>query len=335
MQQYHDLVADVLQRGGFKRNRTDVATISSFSHHYRVDLQQGFPLLTTKDMDGYRWRSLIHELLWYFSGEEHIRNLREETSIWDAWADEDGRLETAYGRFWRRYPVPDEGLDGEAWPDDGHRWTREDEHGRTFDQLQYVIDTLRERPHSRRLVVNAWHPANAAVSKLPPCHYTFTFNVQDGRLNTQLTQRSGDLALGVPFNIAAYALITHIVAQQADLEPGTFAHTIVDAHVYCGKGDRADFYRSRLDELQDRLRGVESRDDYRGFRDWLDDAAPPEPDGEEDHDHVPGLLEQLSREPLDRPSIRVADKDLDDLAFDDIELENYQAHDGIRFAVAE
>ncbi|MWG35963.1 thymidylate synthase [Halomarina oriensis] len=183
MHAYLDLVRRVLATGGYKPNRTGVDTVSAFGQHYRVDLQEGFPLLTTKDLSGFRWDSLVHELLWYLSGAEHIRSLREETGIWDAWADDDGRLDTAYGRFWRRYPVPDSGLEGESWPEDAHRWTQADEGGRSFDQLQYVLDTLREHPNSRRIVVNAWHPANAAVSTLPPCHYTFVFNVQGDRLN--------------------------------------------------------------------------------------------------------------------------------------------------------
>jgi len=133
MQEYLDLVDSVLTEGAYKPNRTGVDTVSAFSRHYEVDLQEGFPLLTTKQMDGYRWNSLIHEFLWYLSGEEHIRSLREETGIWDAWADDEGRLDTAYGRFWRRFPYPEEGLDGETWPDEDHRWVNEDE--RTFDQI--------------------------------------------------------------------------------------------------------------------------------------------------------------------------------------------------------
>ncbi len=193
MQQYLDLVGRVLEEGTYKPNRTDADSIASFSQHYQVDLSEGYPLLTTKDLSGFRWNSLIHEFLWYLSGEEHIRNLQEETSIWDAWADDEGHLDTAYGRFWRRYPIPegDAQLPGETWPDDAHRWTNDEG---TFDQIGYVLDGLRENPNSRRYVVSAWHPANAAVSELPPCHYTFVVNVQGDRLNVHLTQRSGDVA---------------------------------------------------------------------------------------------------------------------------------------------
>ena len=332
MQQYLDLVADTLAGGSYKPNRTGVDTIASFSQGYTIDLQEGFPLLTTKDLSGFRWNSLIHEFKWYLSGEEHIRNLREETGIWDAWADEQGRLDTAYGRFWRRFPVPEEGLDGEAWPDDDHRWRNDDG---SFDQIGYVLDTLRESPHSRRLVVSAWHPANAAVSTLPPCHYTFVFNVQGDQLNCHLTQRSGDIALGIPFNIAAYSLLTHAVAQETGFEVGEFGHTVVDAHVYCGEGDRGDWYADNLDRLQDRLAAVDDREAYLAVRDWLETEAPDETEETDGYDHVPGLLTQLSREPRSRPHIEIADKPLDDLEFDDIELTDYDPADGISFAVAE
>ncbi|PSQ21826.1 thymidylate synthase [Halobacteriales archaeon QS_9_67_15] len=332
MQQYLDLVRTALAEGAYKPNRTGVDTLSTFGAHYDVDLQEGFPLLTTKDLSGYRWNSLIHELLWYLSGEEHIRNLREETTIWDAWADEEGRLDTAYGRFWRRYPVPDEGLDGESWPDDAHRWVNDDE--RTFDQFQYVLDTLRENPQSRRLVVNAWHPANATVSTLPPCHYTFVFNVQGDHLNLHLTQRSGDIALGIPFNIAAYSLVTHIVAGRTGLEVGTVSHSVVDAHVYCGEGARGGWYEANRKPLRERMNAVDDRAEFGSVRDWILTEAPEEP-GAENADHVPNLLEQLTREPRERPTIEVADTPIDDLAYDDIKVRNYDPAPGLDFSVAE
>mgnify|MGYP002277421472 FL=1 len=335
MQQYLSTVEDVLRDGTYKPNRTGVDTLSAFSAHYEADLADGFPLLTTKDLSGFRWNSLIHELLWYLSGEEHVRDLSEKTGIWDAWADEEGRLDTAYGRFWRRYPVPEEGLEGETWPDDSHRWMNDDE--RTFDQLAYVLDTLRENPNSRRIVVNAWHPANATVSTLPPCHYTFVFNVQGDRLNLHLTQRSGDLALGIPFNIAAYSILLTAVAQRTGFEPGTFAHSVVDAHVYCGTGERGDWYgdADARAMLRDGLADADSREDYERLADWVEETAPAEADGDEKQDHVPGLLRQLGREPREKPTLRVADKPLDDLVFDDIELLNYDPAPGIEFAVAE
>ena len=333
MEQYLSLVDRVLREGTYKPNRTGVDTIAGFSYHYTIDLQAGFPLLTTKDLSGSRWNSLIHELIWYLSGEQHIRNLREETAIWDAWANEDGHLDTAYGRFWRRYPVPEESarLPGETWPEPDNQYLNEDG---TFDQIAYVLDQLENNPNTRRMVVNAWHPANAAVSKLPPCHYTFVFNVQDGKLNTHLQQRSGDIALGVPFNIAAYSLLTHAVAQQVDLEVGEFGHSIVDAHVYVGSGARGEWYGENLDALQERLEAVESRSEYRDLREWVEQSAPPEESGE-GYDHVPGLLTQLTREPRERPRIEIAEKALDDLEYEDFELADYDPAPGISFAVAE
>ncbi len=331
MQQYLDLVERVLHTGTYEENRTGVDTLAGFSHHYTVDLTKGFPLLTTKDLSGARWNSLVHELVWYLAGEEHIRNLREETGIWDAWADEEGHLDTAYGRFWRRYPVPDEDarLPGESWPGPDSPYLNDEG---TFDQIAYVLDGLENNPESRRLVVNAWHPANAADSTLPPCHYTFVFSVQDGRLNTHLQQRSGDIALGIPFNIASYALLTHTVAQQVGLPVGEFGHSVVDAHIYLGKGDRGEWYEDALPELRERLAGVEEPADYDAVREWIEDSAPPDPEG---YDHVPNLLTQLTRSPRERPSIEVAARSLSELEAEDVTLRDYDPAPGLDFAVAE
>jgi len=235
MQQYLDMVKYVLENGVKKTNRTGVSTLSSFAYFYKVDISKGYPLLTTKKM---YYKSMLHELLWYLSGEEHIKNLSQKTKIWNAWANEEGLLETAYGRFWRRFPVPETGhLPGENWKT---RWTKTDPATGTlvFDQIQFVIDTLKEikinpeTPNLRRMVVSAWHPGNAAESKLPPCHYSFCFNVSENKLNCHLTQRSGDIALGIPFNLACYSLLTMILAQECGYEVGEFAHTIIDAHIY-------------------------------------------------------------------------------------------------------
>ncbi|MFB6110763.1 MAG: thymidylate synthase [Halodesulfurarchaeum sp.] len=331
MQQYLDLVADVLRSGTYEQNRTGVDTLAGFSHHYTVDLQAGFPLLTTKDLSGARWNSLLQELFWYLSGDHHIRSLREETGIWDAWADEAGRLDTAYGRFWRRYPIPEEDtrLPGESWPDPDGEFVNEEG---TFDQIAYVLDGLKHDPESRRLVVNAWHPANAATSTLPPCHYTFVFSVQDGTLNTHLQQRSGDIALGIPFNIASYALLTHLVAQEVGLPVGEFGHSVVDAHIYLGQGDRGSWYEDALPELRHRLAAVEGSADYADVRDWIEATAPPDPEG---YDHVPGLLTQLTREPRARPEIELADRPFSELGPGDVALEGYDPAPAIDFAVAE
>ena len=228
-----------------KKNRTGTDTLSCFAYFYRIDLAKGYPLLTTKKI---LFNSMLYELFWYLSGAEHIKELRQHTKIWDAWADEEGRLETAYGRFWRRFPVPEKGLPGENW---GTKWISRDREsgGLVFDQIQYIIDTLKEikvnpeTPNLRRMIVSAWHPGNAAESKLPPCHYTFCFNVTGNRLNCHLTQRSADIALGVPFNIACYSLLTCLLAKETGFEVGEFAHTLIDAHVYV---DHIDGLKTQL-----------------------------------------------------------------------------------------
>lgn len=361
MEQYQELVKSIIEKGNYKPNRTGVDTVSSFSESYRIDLSEGFPLLTTKDLSGFRWNSLIHELLWYFSGEEHIKNLREKTGIWDDWADEEGNLPTAYGRFWRRYPIPEDQdiLEGEWWPFKGEswieeaseyydvteeeieegldRWVNQEDGRKVFDQIQYVIDTLNgDHPYrdkySRRLIVNAWHPANAAVSKLPPCHFTFVFNVQDGKLNTHLTQRSGDTALGIPFNIAAYSIITKIIANQTDLELGEFSHTVVDAHIYCGEDERGEWYENNLERLQEKMKNVENDEEYLEIKNWIEENAPEQ---EGNMDHIPGLLKQLSRQPRERPELKIKEDNIDKLSFEDFELEDYNPHHGIKFGIAE
>ena len=278
MKEYLDLVKLVLEQGTLKHSRTGVDTISYFGAHYRVDLSKGFPLLTTKEVN---WPAVLRELLWYLSGEDHIRNLRQHTKIWDAWADEQGNLDTAYGRYWRRFPHP--------YKDEKGHWQV-----REVDQIKFVIDTLRTEPTSRRMVVTAWEPGNATTSKLPPCHYSFVFNAQGDKLNCHLTQRSGDIALGIPFNLACYATLTQMIAQEVGLQPGWFGHTIVDAHIYT--------------------------------------AAPDS--GLAEYDHVPGLREQLKREPRPLPRLVIAKKPFDELKFEDFKLEGYNPHPKIKFKVA-
>lgn len=249
MREYLDLVERVLSRGTLKHNRTATDTLSCFAEHYTVDLSKGYPLLTTKKMN---FNSMLYEVLWYLSGEDHIRRLREHTKIWDAWADENGNLDTAYGRYWRRFPS------ARINPDTGRYDVEE------IDQIGEIIRLLKTDPNSRRMVVTAWEPGNALTSKLPPCHYTFAFNVLDEKLNCHLTQRSGDIALGIPFNLAAYALLTQVLAQEAGFEPGMFSHTIVDAHIYVNHVDglkeqlkrtprplpRLEIARKPIDELR-------------------------------------------------------------------------------------
>jgi thymidylate synthase len=206
---YHDLLRHLLEHGTDKSDRTGTGTRSVFGWQMRFDLREGFPLVTTKKL---HLRSIIHELLWFLRGETNIAYLRENrVSIWDEWADEHGELGPVYGKQWRRWSGPN---------------------GEEIDQLRGVVDEIRRNPDSRRLVVSAWNVADLPAMALQPCHALFQFYVADGRLSCQLYQRSGDVFLGVPFNIASYALLTHMVAQVCELEVGDFVHTLGDAHLY-------------------------------------------------------------------------------------------------------
>lgn len=234
MKQYLNLVKNVLENGVRKTNRTGTDTLSNFAEFYKVDLSEGFPLLTTKKVF---FRSVILELLWYLRGEDHIRWLRDEKDchIWDAWAGEDGHVGPIYPVLWRRFPYFEKEtikLEGNGGAFEHETWTRNE-----YDQLQNAIDMLKTDPGSRRIVVSAWHPGLLNEMALPPCHVMYIFNVADGKLNCHLTQRSGDIALGIPFNLACYSALTIAVANEVGLEPGTFAHTIVDAHVYVNHVD--------------------------------------------------------------------------------------------------
>jgi thymidylate synthase len=209
MEQYHDLMRRVLDEGVVKHDRTGTGTKSVFGHQMRFDLRDGFPLVTTKKL---HLKSIVHELLWFLQGDTNIRYLKDNgVSIWDEWADQNGDLGPVYGHQWRNWPAPD---------------------GSTIDQIAWVENEIRRNPDSRRLIVTAWNPADIPRMKLPPCHLLFQFYVANGRLSCQLYQRSADIFLGVPFNIASYALLTMMMAQATGLEPGDFVHSLGDAHLY-------------------------------------------------------------------------------------------------------
>lgn len=292
MKQYHDVVREALEHGTRKENRTGVDTLSTFNINYEVDLREGFPLLTTKEVS---WKNIVVENLWFLSGATDIGLLEKHgCRFWDPWADENGQVPSAYGNFWRNYPVHD--ADGRP----------------AFnDQIRYVLDTLKTNPMSRRMVVSAWAPGNAQTSALPPCHLLFIFNVQMGRDNEpmlccHLTQRSADIALGVPYNIAGYSFLIELFSRFTGIRPGVFAHTLVDAHIYTAKADGSMA----------------------------------------EYDHVPGLKEQLSRSPRPLPRLRIdpAIQSVDDLAplmeletealMSHFVLEGYNPHPAIRFKVA-
>ena len=222
MRQYLDLMDRVLRDGALKPDRTGTGTKSVFGHQMRFDLAQGLPLVTTKKL---HVKSIIRELLWFLAGDTNIRYLKDHgVRIWDEWADESGDLGPVYGQQWRSWPSPD---------------------GAAIDQIGHVVEAIRNNPYSRRLIVTAWNPAEIEKMALPPCHCLFQFYVVDGKLSCQLYQRSADIFLGVPFNIASYALLTMMVAQVTDLKPGDFIHTLGDAHLYLNHLEQARLQLSR------------------------------------------------------------------------------------------
>ncbi|ACY17896.1 thymidylate synthase [Haliangium ochraceum] len=261
MTPYLDLVRRILEHGERREDRTGTGTLSLFGAQLRYDLREGFPLLTTKKV---LFSAVVHELLWFLRGATNIHDgLAEHTPIWNAWADDSGELGPIYGAQWRSWRGPD---------------------GDSIDQIQGALDLIRTDPGSRRIIVSAWNVGELARMALPPCHLLFQFYVSGRHLDCQLYQRSADMALGVPFNIASYALLLSMMAQSCDLEPRYFIHTLGDAHVYLN--------------------------------------------------HVDGLERQLERTPYARPRVRIADKSLFELGFEDIELEGYQHHPFIKFEVA-
>ncbi|MFA4841591.1 MAG: thymidylate synthase [Agrococcus sp.] len=260
---YERLLADVLANGEHKSDRTGTGTRSVFGRQLRYDLSQGFPLITTKRV---HFKSIALELLWFLRGDSNVRWLQERgVTIWDEWADADGELGPVYGVQWRSWPTPG---------------------GETIDQIQQVIDEIRRNPDSRRLIVSAWNPADIPDMALAPCHALFQFYVADGRLSCQLYQRSADMFLGVPFNIASYALLTHLIADQTGLEVGDFIWTGGDCHIY--------------------------------------------------DNHVEQVTEQLSREPLPLPTLRLKEHrgSVFEVEYDDLEVVGYQHHPAIKAPVA-
>ena len=222
MRQYHDLIKHILENGTKKEDRTGTGTLSVFGYQMRYDLNEGFPCVTTKKL---HLRSIIHELLWFLKGDTNIKYLKEnKVSIWDEWADEDGNLGPVYGSQWRSWPTRD---------------------GQTIDQIKQIIQQIKETPDSRRIIVSAWNVGEIKNMALPPCHAFFQFYVADNKLSCQLYQRSADTFLGVPFNIASYALLTMMVAQVCNLELGDFVHTLGDAHLYLNHLEQAELQLSR------------------------------------------------------------------------------------------
>jgi thymidylate synthase len=243
MRQYLDLMERVLADGVEKHDRTGTGTLSIFGHQMRFDLDEGFPLVTTKKL---HLKSIIYELLWFLRGDTNIKYLHEHgVSIWDEWADEAGELGPVYGQQWRSWPAPD---------------------GGAIDQIAEVIAAIRKTPDSRRLIVSAWNPADVGKMALPPCHCLFQFYVAKGRLSCQLYQRSADVFIGVPFNIASYALLTMMVAQVTGLQSGEFIHTFGDAHLYLNHLEQARLQLSRAPRKLPSIRLNPAMKDIFGFR---------------------------------------------------------------------
>ena len=258
MRQYLDLMELILSRGVEKRDRTGTGTLSALGHQMRFDLSEGFPLVTTKKL---HLKSIIYELLWFLRGDTNVKYLNEHgVSIWDEWADEGGDLGPVYGQQWRSWPA----ADGEA-----------------IGQMSGIIAEIRRNPDSRRLIVSAWNPAEVAKMALPPCHCLFQFYVADGRLSCQMYQRSADVFLGVPFNIASYALLTLMVAQVSDLAPGDFVHTFGDAHLYLNHLEQARLQLARTPRRLPTMQLNPAVKDLFGFR-YEDFAL----EGYEPHPHI-------------------------------------------------
>ena len=243
MKQYLDLMRTILEEGHYKADRTGTGTYSIFGYQMRLDLQKGFPLLTTKKL---HLRSIIYELLWFLQGDTNIQYLHDHNvTIWDEWADENGDLGPVYGKQWRSWEAPD---------------------GRVIDQITSLIEQIKRNPDSRRLLVSAWNPADVDQMALPPCHTMFQFYVSNGELSCQLYQRSADVFLGVPFNIASYALLTMMVAQVCGLKAKDFVHTFGDAHIYSNHVEQAKLQLSREPRPLPQMRINPAVDDIFGFQ---------------------------------------------------------------------
>jgi thymidylate synthase len=262
MRQYHDLMEKILADGVEKRDRTGTGTLSVFGHQMRFDLGHGFPLTTTKKL---HLKSIIYELLWFLAGDTNIKFLNDHgVTIWDEWADENGDLGPVYGSQWRSWPVPG---------------------GDTIDQIANVVEAIRRNPDSRRLIVTAWNPAEVDRMALPPCHCLFQFYVAGGRISCQLYQRSADVFIGVPFNIASYALLTHMVAQVTGLSAGEFVHTLGDAHLYLNHLEQARLQLARAPRRLPRLALNPAVTDLAAFR-YEDFVL----EGYDAHPHIKALV---------------------------------------------
>ena len=360
VRQYLDHCREILtsEYSLFKGGSKGVPIISLFGYQNEYDLSEGFPLLTTKKMG---IKTVAHELLWFMRGETNIKYLVDNNvSIWtkDAFNHnlesmvEEGIFNEGlvkYSSDWEKslkeygQRIKEEDGFAERWGDAGpiygsqwRHWRSVDEYGNIIevDQLKDFIETLQKKPSSKKNIVTAWNPGELSRMALESCHLLYQANSNGEMLDIQMYQRSCDQFLGVPFNIASYAMLTQIIAQQAGLQARRFVHTFGDSHFYCGAGERGNWYRDNLDELKDKVRGAITPGDYREVLVDLMDKLPPEPEGERGYDHVPAIIEQLSRTPYRLPKLEIANKDFDKLTIDDFKLTDYDHHAPIRRKMA-
>lgn len=360
MRQYLEHAKKILTLGGYKPNRTSVDSISRFGHQVEYELSEGFPLTTTKATP---FKAVVRELLWFLSGDTNVRTLiKQNVHIWDRNAfqqylknQKQEKKYESYSTEW--YKALDEYIDkiakdeefarvhGDLGPVYGKQWRRWEFYNKKsgekkeIDQLQDAIELLQKSPSSRRIIVNAWNPPDVPSMALPPCHTLFHLNVLDGVLDLHMVQRSCDMFLGVPFNIASYALLTHVLAQETGLQPGRFIHTLDDAHFYCGRNERGEFYRDKWKELQKSIIKINRPSDYNSVLEQINSQAPPEREyenceGERGLDHATGILEQLAREPYPLPKLQIAKKSFDKLTVEDFQLTGYQAYPAIKRQMA-
>lgn len=335
----------------FAPNRTGVHSISRFGYRDEYDLGRGFPALTTKKMN---FKSIIHELIWFLRGDSNIKYLVDNgVHIWDANAFDYYLKKTGqrdrYGNYseeWSRACVEYIGQiaedpefarqHGDLGPVYGQQWRHwKTSDGKEIDQLEDVVELLHKSPQSRRIIVSAWNPEEIHSMALPPCHLLYQFKVREDKLDCQLYQRSCDMFLGVPFNIMSYAMLTMIMAQQANLKPGLFSHVFGDAHFYCGTEARGDWYGTNLPELKQRVRNVVDREQYEDVRRWIVDTAPAETAENLLLDHVPLILLQLTRQPRALPQLHINPaKMFDQLTFADFRIEGYDPHPHIKGGMA-
>ena len=353
MKQYQKHLRRILtdESSGYKPNRTGVDSISLFGHQNKYDLSEGFPLITTKKIFT---KSIVHELLWFLRGDTNIKYLVDNNvNIWNDNAFQNYlQKEQLDGNFEMYTPLWNEKRDeyisrikedgnfaekhGDLGPVYGKQWRNwKTSDGESVDQITESIELLKNNPNSRRNIVSAWNVEEIKKMALPPCHTFFQFSVQDDRLDCQLYQRSADMFLGVPFNIASYALLTEIIAEQTGLKPGNFIHTFGDTHIYCGTDERGKFYKENFESLKGDIRNIDKPEDYRKLGEWIEMVAPSERIGKVGQDHVPAVLEQMSREPKQLPKLRIAPrKSLEELAYEDFEIENYEYHPVIKREMA-